>query len=236
LMGRGLVDPVDDFRASNPASHPGLLNALADDLAGHGFDLRHLIRTIVSSRVYQLDWEPNESNGDDQLNYSHVWLRRLTAEQLLDSQSLATGAPLKLKDERKGTRIAQTIEGRKFYKPLRSPEDKFLAAFGKPPRLVCSESERSNETTMSQVFQLLSGPVLNELLARPGNRLDELMAREADPRDIIQELYWATLARAARPAELESLAASLNSTDDQRAAFEDIQWALLNSKEFIFRR
>src|SRR5262249_52965117 len=155
------------------------------------------------------------------INYSHNVLRRLSAEQLLDSQSIATGAPLKLKDAPEGTRISQTIEGRKFYKPLRTVEDKFLAAFGKPPRLVCSETERSNETSMSQVFQLLSGPVLNDLLERPGNRLAELAASEEAPYAMTSELYWATLSRAPGPEELNVTASWITTAVDRCFALED---------------
>ena len=237
LMGRGLVDPVDDFRASNPPSHPELIEALARELADHHFDLRHLIRVVMNSRTYQLASDANDTNGEDEINYSHNRLRRLSAEQLLDSQSLATGAALKLKDAPEGTtRISQMIEGRKHYKPLKSSEDKFLAAFGKPPRLVCSESERSNETTMSQAFQFLSGPLLNELLTRKENRLGNLAASGQDERAVLTELYWATLSRAPATTELSRLSPRLKSAKDKRAALEDIEWALLNSKEFVFRR
>ena len=236
LMGRGLVDPVDDIRASNPPSHPALLDALGNELSGHDFNLRHLIRTIMTSRTYQLASAPNETNADDELNYSRNLPRRLTAEQLLDSQSLAIGASLHLKGEPEGTRVAQMIEGRKFYKPLRSSEDKFLAAFGKPPRLVCSESERSNETTMSQVFHLLSGPVLNEMLTRPGNRLVTLASSPSAPGTMVEELFWATLSRSPTPRELEAFASRIESSPDKCDALEDIEWALLNSKEFVFRK
>ncbi len=236
LMGRGLVDPVDDFRASNPPSHPALLDALARELREHGYDLRHLIRVIMASRAYQLDSETNDTNGDDEINYSHVVLRRLSAEQLLDSQSEAVGASLKLKGETEGTRISQMIEGRKFYKPLRTPEDKFLATFGKPPRLVCSESERSNETSMSQAFQFLSGPVLNELLTRSDNRLANLASGKNDARAILSELYLATLSRQPSAAEMSAIGSRIETAKSKRAAIEDIEWALLNSKEFIFRR
>jgi hypothetical protein len=235
-MGRGLVEPVDDFRSSNPPSHPALLDALARELPGHAFDLRHLIRVIMNSRAYQLDSQPNDSNAGDEINYSHNIPRRLTAEQLIDSQSLAAGAPLKLKGEPAGSRVSQMIEGRKFYKPLRTAEDKFLAAFGKPPRLVCSESERSNETTMSQAFQFLSGPVLNELLTRPENRLGKLAAGGRDSRGMLADLYWATLSRPPTGFETDLLAPRLDPSTGRRAALEDIEWALLNSKEFVFRR
>lgn len=152
LMGRGLVDPVDDFRASNPASHPALLDALADELVSSGFDLRHVVRLVMNSRTYQLGSEPAPGTEEDELNYAWVRPRRLTAEQLLDSQALAAGAALKFRGQAEAARAAQLVEGRRHYKPLRGPEEKFMAAFGKPPRLVCSESERSNETTLPQAL------------------------------------------------------------------------------------
>ena len=236
LMGRGLVDPVDDFRSSNPPSHPELLEALGRELSGNGFDLRHLIRVIMNSRTYQLTSDTHDTNTDDESNYAYNHLRRLTAEQLLDSQSLAVGAPLKLEGQTNGTRVAQMIEGRKFYRPLKSKEDKFLAAFGKPPRLVCSESERSNETTMSQAFQLLSGPLLNDLLTKPENRLGKLAAEGYDSKEALADLYWAALSRPPTSDEVNRLAPRIDAAPNKRAALEDIEWALLNSKEFVFRR
>ncbi len=236
LMGRGLVDPVDDFRASNPPSHPALLDALALELSGRGFDLRHLIRVIMASRTYQLESDPNETNAGDEIDYSHTRPRRLGAEQLLDSQSRAAGSPLKLEGMPEGARVSQMIEGRKFYKPLKTSSDKFLAAFGKPSRLVCSESERSGETTMSQAFQLLSGPLLNNLLTRKENRLGRLLESGKSAGPMIDELFLATLSRPPSGTERFLLASRLEGARDKRAALEDLEWALLNSKEFIFRR
>ena len=236
LMGRGLVDPVDDFRASNPPSHPALLDALARELAGHDFDMRHLIRVIMASRTYQLDSTPNDTNADDEINYSHNLPRRLGAEQLLDSQSRAAGSPLKLEGLPEGSRVSQSIEGRKFYKPLKTSSDKFLAAFGKPPRLVCSESERTVETTMSQAFQLLSGPLLNDMLTRSGNRTDRLATAGGSPSAMIEALYLAALSRKPSAVEKYLLVPRLEAASDKRLALEDLEWALLNSKEFIFRR
>ncbi len=236
LMGRGLVDPVDDFRSSNPPSHPELLDLLAKELSSNSFNLRHLIRLIMNSRTYQLSSEPNETNREDEGNYSHNQVRRLSAEQLLDSQSLALGVPLKLKDQAKGTRVSQLIEGRKFYKPLKTQEDKFMATFGKPARLVCSESERSNETTMSQAFQLLSGPLLNGLLTSKDNRLEKLAEGSMEWTVGLENLYWSTLSRPPTGSEIKLLLDRVKSTQNKRIALEDMAWALINSKEFIFRR
>ena len=190
----------------------------------------------MNSRTYQLTSDTHDTNTDDESNYAYNHLRRLTAEQLLDSQSLAVGAPLKLEGQTNGTRVAQMIEGRKFYRPLKSKEDKFLAAFGKPPRLVCSESERSNETTMSQAFQLLSGPLLNDLLTKPENRLGKLAAEGYDTKTALADLYWAALSRPPTSDEVNRLAPRIDAAPNKRAALEDIEWALLNSKEFVFRR
>ena len=236
LMGRGLVDPVDDFRATNPPSHPGLLDALAKEFADHGYDLRHLIRLITSSHVYQLASEPNETNADDEINHSRGLVHRLGAEQLLDSMSKVLAAPLSIDDFPIGTRLAQIPEGRKHYRPLTTNVDRFAASFGKPPRLIASDCERSNETALSQVFQLISGPLVHELLTRPGNRIDALLASGKGPAEITDEIFWTGLSRAPSPRELERGMAHLQATSDRRQACEDLLWALLNSKEFIFRR
>ncbi|MFN0069581.1 MAG: DUF1549 and DUF1553 domain-containing protein [Limisphaerales bacterium] len=235
LMGRGLVDPVDDFRASNPASHPALLDALADELASSGFDLRRVVRLVMNSRTYQLASEPAPGAEDDELNYAWVRPRRLGAEQLLDSQARAAGATLKFKGQADAVRAAQLIEGRRHYKPLRGPEEKFMASFGKPPRLVCSESERSNETTLPQALQLLSGPLLHDLLTQSGNRLGTLLAADTSPAAMVDGLFWAALSRPPTPGELGLFTARLEADADRRAGLEDLLWALVNAKEFVFR-
>nr|WP_237705502.1 DUF1553 domain-containing protein [Chthoniobacter flavus] len=241
LLGRGLVDPVDDFRESNPPAHPELLEALAQDFVKHGYDLHWLIRTITVSRVYQLSDVPNATNADDQDNNSHSIVRRLSAEQLLDSCSavLATPLPLEKENVRPGiTRVAQMAEGRKHYKPLTTSIDKFEASFGKPPRLIASDCERSNETAMPQVFQLISGPLLHQLITRPDNRLGQLLAAEKDDTKIVDQLFWTIITRAPTEAESSRCTGLLSSGSDKdrRKAAEDIAWALLNSKEFIFRQ
>ncbi|HKS38808.1 MAG TPA: DUF1549 and DUF1553 domain-containing protein [Verrucomicrobiae bacterium] len=238
LMGRGIVDPIDDFRPTNPASHPALLDALADDFVRQGFDLRHLIRLIMNSRTYQLSALPNDTNRDDDLNFSRAYVRRLTAEQLLDCQSQVTGVPAKFNGYPPGLRAAQLpgalAERKRDQK--KTEVDFFLEVFGKPPRLLTCECERSGETTMSQAFQMISGPAINELLKEPENRLERLVASGKSTREVIDELYWSALTRAPTKAELTRASSLLEGASDRRPALEDLTWALLNAKEFLLRK
>ena len=236
LLGRGLVDPVDDFRASNPPSHPELLDALAKDFAEHGYDLRRLIRTITASRTYQLAAEPDGTNADDETNNSHAIVSRLTAEQMLDSLSKVLATPLPLEDAPAGTRLAQLAEGRKHYKPLTTDVDLFAAGFGKPPRLIASDCERSNGTTLPQAFQLISGPLMQRMLTKKGNAIGTLMAAEKPDAEVVETLFWTALSRPPGEAERARSAAYLAAAADRRRALEDLAWALLNSKEFVFRQ
>jgi hypothetical protein len=239
LLGRGIVDPVDDFRASNPPAHPELLDALAKDFVDHHYDLRWLIRTITASRVYQLSDVPNATNADDEANNSHAIVRRLSAEQMLDSLSAVLATPLPLENAPAGvTRVSQLAEGRKHYKPLTTDIDKFEASFGKPPRLIASDCERTNETAMPQVFQLISGPLIQQLLTRKDNALGKLLETEKDDAKVVDQLFWTIISRAPTATERERSTALLSSGSetDRRKGAEDLAWALLNSKEFVFRQ
>ena len=238
LMGRGLVDPPDDFRATNPASHPALLDALAEDLVKHRFDARHLIRLIMNSRTYQLSSEPNETNESDEMNFSHALVRRLGAEQLLDCQSEVAGVPLKFAGYPVGLRAAQLAGVRPESKGRRRANhlDQFLEIFGKPPRLLTTDTERTCECNMGQAFQMISGPMVNELLAEKENRVSRLLAAGRTNREIIEELFWAALTRSPTPQEAGTLLAGLDAAQDRRAELEDILWGLLNSKDFLFRK
>jgi len=237
LMGRGLVDPPDDFRATNPASHPQLLETLTDDFVKHKFDVRYLIRAIMNSRAYQLAAEENDTNADDEINYSHAIVRRLGAEQLLDCQSEATGVPLKFSGYPRGMRAAQLPGVRPEAKGQRRANqlDRFLELFGKPPRLLTTDTERSCECNMSQAFQLISGPTVNDMLAEKENRITRLIAANKSNREMLEELFWAALTRPPNERELDALLPPLNKAENLRAELEDVLWSLLNSKEFVFR-
>jgi len=237
LMGRGLVDPIDDFRPTNPASHPELLDQLAKDFTAQKYDLRWLIRLLMNSRAYQLSSEPNDTNASDEVNYSHVLPRRLTAEQFLDAQHQALAVPARFNGYPSGMRAGQLpgVEAVRLREKRRSSSDTFLTLFGKPMRLLSCECERSSETTMSQAFNLVSGPEMNELLSAPDNRIQQMMTAGKSNAEIVTELYWAALSRPPSQSESLEMSACLEKAENRRKAFEDISWALLNAKEFVFR-
>lgn len=237
LMGRGIVEPIDDFRASNPPSHPELLEELARDFVNHGYDLRQLLRVIMNSRTYQLSTVPNDSNAADESNFARAYVRRLAAEQLLDSQAQVLDVRLKLTGYPPGTRAAQTAgalsERRRG--EGRADAEQFLASFGKPARLLPSECERSCEPTMGQAFQMMNGPVLNEMLREKGNVVDQMVSSADLVEHRVEKLFWSALSRAPSEVELQKLSEHLGDGANQRAAFEDIVWSVVNAREFLFR-
>lgn len=237
LMGRGLVDPVDDVRVTNPAVYPDVLDWLADEFVAHGFDQRHAIRTVMNSSLYQLSAEPNDTNQDDDAHFARALIRRLSAEQLLDSIMQATGANVAFNGYPVGTRARQ-IAGIAAIHPRRqgpSPADRFLTQFGKPRREQSCDCERSDASTLAQTFELISGPLIDDLLSRSGNRIDQLLTAELSDEAVIEELYWSTLSRP--PGEAEQAAALQHlQSGDRRAACEDLLWSLINSAEFLLRR
>ena len=241
LNGMGIVDPVDDFRATNPPSNPALLDALAAEFVRTGFRVKPLVKSILLSRTYQTSSEPDSTNIEDTANFSHAKVTRRTAEQLLDSihASLDTKAEFRgINDGRRAGQMAgikrKTSKGGGA-EPTQ--DDRFLVCFGKPARLISSELERSNATSLAQVFTLTSGPGINALLRSPQNRLHEIRQfSQDDPGKSIDELFWWTLNRPPTSAESGPLVESLKSSPDRRQALEDVAWAMLNSKEFLLRK
>jgi len=238
LFGRGLVDPVDDIRITNPPAYPELLDWLAADLVAHGFDQRHTIRTLMNSSLYQLSSEPNDTNRDDDTHFARSTVRRLTAEQLLDSIMLATGADVPFNGYPPGTRARQ-IAGVAAIRPRSqapSMADRFLTRFGKPPREQSCDCERPDESTLAQTFELISGPLMDDLLARPGNRIEQVLASHTDNTAVIDDLYWTTLSRPPSPPEQQAALQHLDTHTNRRTATEDLLWSLVNSAEFLLRR
>ncbi|HSI36948.1 MAG: DUF1549 and DUF1553 domain-containing protein [Phycisphaerae bacterium] len=238
LMGRGLVDPIDDFRPTNPPSHPELLDRLAAEFTASQFDVKKLIRTIMTSQTYGLSAEPKATNAADDINYSHALVRRLTAEQLLDAQHQVAGVPAEFAGYPKGIRAGQLpgVRGTSRRGPKPTPADTFLVTFGKPPRVQVCECERSMETTLGQTFQMVSGPGVSALLASPDSRIAKWIESGASAETLIDDVYWSALSRPASDDERTALAGHIAKSTDKRKAVEDVLWAILNSKEFVLRR
>ncbi len=237
LLGRGVVDPNDDFRESNPPANGPLLDALAKDLADHKFDLKHLIRTIMNSRIYQLSAVPNATNGDDETNFSHALVRSLPAEPLLDAVAQVSGVPVPFDGYPLGIRATQ-LPGMPIARRKEALGDgfKFLRVFGKPERLLNCDCERNDNTTMAQALQFLTGPLVNRAVSDPDNRLGRLLKAGRSNREIVEELFLASLCRLPTEAERAALVGRVERAVDRRVALEDVLWALLNSKEFLLRK
>jgi hypothetical protein len=214
-----------------------LLDALAKDFIDHQFDLKHVVRTIMRSRTYQLSARPTATNKDDESNFARAIVRPLQAEQLLDAVAQATGVRPRFTGMPRGIRAGQ-LPGVGGAQKRRGQGDseRFLTLFGKPVRSLSCECERSDDTTLAQAFQLITGPMLNRMLSDPNNRIGKALAKNLPVEDIIDELYLATLCRPPSAQERTKTTALVSRARDRRMAFEDVLWGLVNSKEFLLRR
>jgi len=226
FMGSGLVEPIDDLRQTNPASVPALLDALADDFAASGFDLKHLMRTIMTSRVYQLSSVPRPENVTlDRLSL-HYNVKRLPAEVLLDAIDDACGTQERFRGVPLGTRAIEL--------PDTNYTSYFLDTLGRPLRTIACECERTSEPNLAQVLHIANGDVIQGKLSDKKGRSAKLVKSEADDAAVIRELYLVTFSRPPTEEELERARSIIEGADDRRAAIEDLMWALLNSREFLF--
>ena len=228
LHGRGIIDPVDDIRASNPPSNPPLLDELTRRFIANGFDLKRLIREMARSETYQRSFRPNKWNDDDSLNFSHASPRRLTAEQLFDALHVATGAPSRIPGVPVGFRASQ----------IPDPKVKigFLDMFGRPPRESPCECERSSDVSLSQTLNMINGPTVSDAIIHPEGRVAKLVAAKADDKTIVGDVYLAVICRPPTEAELKQGVAYLAGVGNRSEAAQDLMWALVNSPAFLFNR
>jgi hypothetical protein len=228
FFGRGLVDPEDDMRVTNPASNPELLDALAKSFVDSGFDLKQLCRTIVTSTTYQLSAEPNEWNQDDKQNFSRYYPKRLNAEVLLDAIDQVTGTNTSFGGVPAGTRAVQL--------PDNGFNSYFLTVFGRPESSSACECERSSEANLAQSLHLLNSGEIQGKLTSGGGKAAVLANDKSRPHDVkVRELYLLAFGRPPVPDELQVALAHIQKNEaDPKRAYEDIVWALVNTKEFLF--
>lgn len=232
FFGRGIVEPVDDFRAANPPTHPGLLAALAKDFREHDHDLRRMIRTIVGSRTYQLGSRPNRTNREDRTHYSHALPRALDAEVLFDAIATVTGVPLILEQESYGDGEGRLPPGTRAINVKLTDvfRSRILDNYGKAPRSMLPE--KRPRPNLSRALHSLAGTTFTEHLARQGGVIDRLIGGGGSDREIIEELYLRALVRFPGEEEREQLEAMVARHPSRRQALEDLLWGLLNSPEF----
>jgi hypothetical protein len=198
LLGVGLIEPVDDIRAGNPPTNPKLLDALTKDFIDSGFDMRHVLRTICMSRVYQHSVVANAWNKDDEINYSHAVARRLPAEVLYDAIQRATGSLSRLPGLPPGSRAAQLLDS------TQDVPGGFLDLFGKPPRESACECERTGTLMLGPVLNLVNGPVVADAVKDTANRIARLVTTQKDDAKVVEELYLAVLCRRPTAQELKA--------------------------------
>ena len=239
FYGVGLVEKVDDLRVTNPASNEKLLAAAADFLADQRFDLKALMRAILQSATYQRGSLALPGNSADTRFYSRYYPRRLMAEVILDAMSQVTGTPTEFKaDAPPGQKRDDPYPAgfRALQLPDNFVQSYFLKNFGRPDRLQTCECERSGEPSIAQVLHLANGDTLNQKLRAADNDLARQCSAKKSAAQIVEDAYLAALARVPTAAEREKLLAALDQSDakEMRAAVEDLYWALLSSKEFLF--
>jgi len=228
LLGRGLVDPVDDLRSTNPPTNPPLMDALAKHFTDSGYDLKQLIRAIMISRLYQLDSQPTQANAGDAKFYSHFQVKRLPAEALIDAIDRVTQMQTKYRNLPLGTRAIEL--------PDAEYPDYFLNTFAKPKRVSVCECERAPDPSLAQALHTLNGDVLALKLRDAQSRPTRLNAAGLPPDEIVAELYLAALSRLPSEAELTTSRELLSEAKSPGEYYQDLLWALMNSKQFLFVR
>ncbi len=227
FFGRGIVEPLDDMRLTNPPSNPELLDGLSAEFTRSGYDLKGLVRTICTSRVYGLGSVPSDSNASDRQSFARHYPRRMSAEVLLDAIAQVSEVPTAFDGLPAGTRAIDL--------PDESVGSTFLDAFGRPKRDTSCECERVSDATLSQSLMLLNSTEVQTKLSGPGGRAENLAKDPRPDAQKIDDLFWAAFARPPSTSEAQSALAHLaRHAGNKRSAYEDIIWALVNAKEFQF--
>src|SRR5438093_7109163 len=231
-MGRGLVDPVDDIRSTNPASNEPLMQALVSDFVQHGYDIKHLAQVIMNSAAYQRSWKTNPTNVNDDRYYSHYLTKRLPAEVILDALSQVTEVPTKFEDYPVGIRALQL--------PDTAVESYFLDAFGRPVRMSTCECERDPQPSLRQALHIINGDTINKKIAAGEGSINQALNKGMSDESLVEYLFLSAFSR--YPSEKESkeiLDAIREATagaqmEAQREAFHDFAWAIMTGREFLF--
>jgi len=231
FFGRGIVDPLDDMRITNPPSNPELLDALAKELVDAKFSLKHLVRLIAKSRTYQLSAVPNDFNKHDKQTYARYYPRRMGAEVLFDAVSQVTNSPSAFG----GLPQDKFAPTRAIMLPDESFTSYFLDVFGRPQRISACECERVNEANLAQALHLLNSQEVQNKLARPGGRAN-LLAKDPRPdAEKVEELFLWAFARRPSPEHLRLALEHIGRhAANKQVAYENLLWALINTKEFVF--
>jgi hypothetical protein len=227
LVGHGIVEPIDDLRATNPPSNAALLDALAKDFADHKFDVKHLLRTICRSRVYQLAAERAPTRDRDGSLFTHRSLKRLSAEVLLDGVNQVCETSESFAGLPEGTRAISL--------PDPTTASYFLMTFGKPLRTTACECGRMAGPDLSQALHLANSPALQGKLSSDKGRIARLIKENKSDHEIADELYLAAFARLPSEPERKVIEETLREVPARREAWEDVLWSLLNSSEFVFQ-
>jgi len=225
FFGRGIIEPVDDVRISNPPSNPELIEELAKRFTESGYDFKQLVRDITMSRTYQLSTQANETNKDDIKNFAKGSIRRLRAEVMLDAINQVTESSDKFRGMERGSNAVQIYDG--------NVTSYFLTTFGRAQRETVCSCEVVMDPSLSQALHLLNGDTVNQKISQ-GAVVKKLIKDGKKPDEIVDDLYLRTVARKPTKAELDKLAPFLKDEKEIETTLTDLFWALLNSKEFMF--
>jgi hypothetical protein len=226
-MGAGVVEPVDDVRVSNPASNPELHQKLGAKLVEYKYDLKQLVRDICNSNAYQRSSQPNDTNKDDTRNFAHAKVRRIPAEVLLDCLCEVTNAPEKFPGLPLGARAVQIANG--------GTSTYFLTTFGRASRDTVCACEAKTEPTLSQALHMLNGSAVNDKIQQ-GKLIETMIESGKKPPEIVDEIYLRSVGRRPTEAEAKKFADLVGKNEKPLPELQDVFWAVLNSREFLFNR